>query len=225
MKEKLLQLKESLGKKRQVSDTLYCTLKEALVTGVLQPGFRLKEEELADIFQVSRTPVREAIKKLEIEELVTFDTVHGCVIRELKLNECLDTLEILEWLRNASIDFLKGHIPRTILMMLEANLRHGESLTDPLQQFENNVEFHSLLIQATGNTELLTITQRLEFKERIIANNILPPQYSPDYVQYHRELLKAIINNDQTFIKEYAAKNHEKANAYMNHLINHQLGD
>lgn len=224
MKEQLLKLRDTLGEKKQVSDMVYCTLREGLATGVLRPGFRLKEEELAEWFQLSRTPVREAIKKLDMEGLTTTDSVHGCIIRELKLDECLDTLEMLEWLRTAAIDFLKGHIPRSILMRLEANLRHGESLHDPIQCYDNNVEFHALLIKATGNTELIQITQRLEFKERIIVNNILAYDFSPDYVQRHRELLKAVISNDEAFLKEFAAHNLEKANKYMNALISKSIG-
>lgn len=225
MKEQLLKIRDKLGEKKQVSDMVYCTFKEAIATGILAPGFRLKEEELADWFQISRTPVREAIKKLEMEGLTTTDSTHGCIIHELQLDECLDTLEMLEWLRTAAIYFLKGRIPRTILMRLEANLHHGKTLKDPIQQYDNNVEFHSLLIKATGNTELIQITKRLEFKERIIVNNILTYNYSPNYVQHHRELLQAIIDNDTNFIKEFAIQNQEKANKYMNDLISHYLSN
>lgn len=69
MKEQLLKICEKLGEKKQVSDMVYCTFKEAIATGILTPGFRLKEEELANWFQISRTPIREAIKKLEILNL------------------------------------------------------------------------------------------------------------------------------------------------------------
>ena len=92
-------------------------------------------------------------------------------------------------------------------MRLEANLHYGKTLTDPIQQYDNNVEFHALLIKATGNTELIQITKRLEFKERIIVNNILTYTFSPDYVQHHRELLQAIVDNDAEFIKKFAILN------------------
>ena len=219
MKEELLTLRDNLGDKKQVADMIYCTLKEALATGIMNPGFRLKEEELASWFQVSRTPVREAIKNLESEGYAATDPVHGCIIRELKLDECLDTLELLEWLRTAAIDFLGSHIPRTILMQLEANLRYGETLTDPIQQYDNNVEFHSLLIRATGNSELIQITKRLEFKERIIVNNILAYQYAPDYVSHHRMLLRSILEGDRDAISDYTIHNKEKSTEYMNQLI------
>ena len=79
MKEQLLEISKKLGEKKQVSDMVYCTFKEAIATGILTPGFRLKEEELANWFQISRTPVREAIKKLEMEGLTTIDSTQMCI--------------------------------------------------------------------------------------------------------------------------------------------------
>ncbi len=219
MLEKLLHIRNSIGEKKQVSDLLYCTLKEAIANGTIPPGYRLKEEELADWFDVSRTPVREAIKRLEYEGFVTSDHLRGSIVRQFELNECLDTLEVLEWLRNLAIDFLEGRIPRALLMQLEANLRRGDTLSDPHAQFENNVEFHSLLIQATGNTELIKITRRLEFREKTIANNILLYKYEENYVQNHRDLLKAIIENNKEYIGNYKLRNMEHVNKYMNMLI------
>jgi DNA-binding GntR family transcriptional regulator len=164
-------------------------------------------------------PVRDALKKLEIEELIASDSTQGAIVKKMELDECLDTLEMLEWLRTTAIDMLMGRISRSILMMLEANTRKGESLTDPKQQYENNAEFHELLIKATGNSVLYSISKRLQFKEKIIVNNILPYHYSDDYVLHHRNLLKAIINNNTEYVRQYAESNKEKANDYMNQLI------
>ena len=219
MKDSLLALRERFINKKQVSDLLYCTLKEAIAAGIMPPGYRLKEEELADWFEVSRTPCREAIKRLEYEGFVTSDHLHGSVVHKFELDECLDTLEMLEWLRNIAIDFLNGRIPKTLLMQIEMNLQNGETLSDPAEQFENNVEFHSLLIRATGNSELIRITRQLEYRERTISNTILMYKYHEDYVSQHRALFTAIMDNDRAFIENYKLRNREHANKYMNMLI------
>lgn len=219
MKEELLQIKKKYSSQTQVSEMLYQIFKEALIKGILVPGFRLKEEELAELFDVSRTPVREAVKRLETEGLVTTDRINGSTIKKLQLDECLDTLEVLEFLRSASNEFLLGRIPRTYLLRLEANMRYGESLTDPMKQFENNLEFHYLLICATGNKELIRIVDPLQFKEKIIAYNILPPEYEESYVTKHRTLIKAIIDGDKSAIASYAEENNAMAQKYMNRLI------
>lgn len=220
MKQKILEIRDSMSAKKQVSDLVYSTLKEAISVGIIPSGYRLKEEDIADWFDVSRTPARESIKRLEYEGFVTSDHIHGSIVRRWELDECLDALEVLEWIRSSALDMLDGRIPRSILMQLEANLRTGETLTEPKEKYENNLEFHALLIRATGNSELIKITNRLEFRERTITNNILPFQYEDNYVEKHRELLKAIINNDEEYITNYKAENKNQATKYMNQLIN-----
>ena len=149
-------LRTQLVEKKQASDTLYCTIKEAIATGLLSMGTRLREEELAEVFDVSRTPVREAMKKLEMEQLIQSNSVSGSTVRTLSVDECLDTLEVLELLRAAACNLLIGRIPRSLLMVLEQNTRKGEHLKDSFQRYENNAEFHDLLVKATGNSALFS---------------------------------------------------------------------
>ena len=59
-------MKTQMVKKAQASDTIYHTIREAIAVGLLPMGTRLREEEIAEVFDVSRTPVREAMKQLEM---------------------------------------------------------------------------------------------------------------------------------------------------------------
>lgn len=127
-------LKIHIVEKKQASDTLYHTIREGIATGLLPMGTRLREEELAEAFDVSRTPVREALKKLELERLLESSPSSGCIVRILTVDECLDSLEVLELLRGAACELLIGRIPRALLMVLEQNTRKGEHLTDSIQQ-------------------------------------------------------------------------------------------
>ena len=145
-------LRTQMVEKKQASDTLYYTVREAIATGLLPMGTRLREEDLAEAFDVSRTPVREAMKKLEIERLVETSSTSGSIVRLLTVDECLDTLEVLELLRASACSMLLGRIPRALLMVLEQNTRRGTKLTDAAQQYENNIEFHELLVRATGRS-------------------------------------------------------------------------
>ena len=70
-------LLSGIVKKKQASDTLYYTIREGIATGLLPMGSRLREEELAEAFDVSRTPVREAMKKLELEQLIDSTSTNG----------------------------------------------------------------------------------------------------------------------------------------------------
>ncbi|MGI5936352.1 MAG: GntR family transcriptional regulator [Oscillospiraceae bacterium] len=125
MDPQIMALRTRIIEKRQASDTIYHTIKEGIATGLLPMGTRLREEDLAEVFDVSRTPVREAMKKLEIERLIETNSSSGSIVRVLTVDECLDTLEVLELLREAACNMLMGRIPRSLLMVLEQNTRNG----------------------------------------------------------------------------------------------------
>ncbi len=220
MEPHIQMLKSYVVEKRQANDTLYCTIKEAIAIGLLPMGTRLREEELAEVFDVSRTPVREAMKKLEIERLVETGGSNGCVVRVLTVDECLDTLEVLEVLRATACRMLMGRIPRSLLMVLEQNTRKGTHLADPLQQYENNAEFHDLLVRATGNSVLSKLNDQLSFTERMISNTVLPVSFASDYAERHRALIMAIVNNNEAVVESELAHSRKKVDDYMRRIVN-----
>ncbi len=212
-------LRTQMVEKKQASDTLYYTVREAIATGLLPMGTRLREEDLAEAFDVSRTPVREAMKKLEIERLVETSSTSGSIVRLLTVDECLDTLEVLELLRASACNMLLGRIPRALLMVLEQNTRRGTKLTDAAQQYENNIEFHELLVRATGNSVLAKLSEQLSFTERMINNTVLPVRYAADYAEHHRMLMKAIVDNDQEAVQRELEHSRQKVEEYMRRIV------
>jgi len=167
----------------------------------------------------SRTPVREAMKKLEIERLVETSSTSGSIVRLLTVDECLDTLEVLELLRASACSMLLGRIPRALLMVLEQNTRRGTKLTDAAQQYENNIEFHELLVRATGNSVLAKLSEQLSFTERMINNTVLPVRYAADYAEHHRMLMKAIVDNDQEAVQRELEHSRQKVEEYMRRIV------
>ena len=212
-------LRTQMVEKKQASDTLYYTVREAIATGLLPMGTRLREEDLAEAFDVSRTPVREAMKKLEIERLVETSSTSGSIVRLLTVDECLDTLEVLELLRASACSMLLGRIPRALLMVLEQNTRRGTKLTDAAQQYENNIEFHELLVRATGNSVLAKLSEQLSFTERMINNTVLPVRYAADYAEHHRMLMKAIVDNDQEAVQRELEHSRQEVEEYMRRIV------
>ena len=212
-------LRTQMVEKKQASDTLYYTVREAIATGLLPMGTRLREEDLAEAFDVSRTPVREAMKKLEIERLVETSSTSGSIVRLLTVDECLDTLEVLELLRASACSMLLGRIPRALLMVLEQNTRRGTKLTDAAQQYENNIEFHELLVRATGNSVLAKLSEQLSFTERMINNTVLPVRYAADYAEHHRMLMKAIVDTDQEAVQRELEHSRQKVEEYMRRIV------
>ena len=75
-------------------DVVFNTLRQAILTGELRPGERLMELHLADRLGVSRTPVREAIRRLELEGLVTMIPRRGAVVAEITEKGMSDVLVV-----------------------------------------------------------------------------------------------------------------------------------
>lgn len=223
MNKEILTLRNQIEENKQARDKLYCTLKESIARGLLPAGTRLTEEVLADFFQVSRTPIREALKKLEMDRLIDTNSTNGCFVHVLTVDECLDTLEVLDMLRNAACELLLGRIPRAFLMILEQNTRKGDTLTDPNQRYENNNEFHNILVKATGNSVLKNMSQQLAFKERIIANTVLPVDYVENYAEHHRLMVKAIVNNDKVALQNEIRHSKDRLDSYMRRIVTHFL--
>ena len=219
MEQQLSVLRSYIIQKKQASETLYHTLREAIATGLLPMGTRLREEELAEVFDVSRTPVREAMKKLEIEQLVESSSANGSIVRRLSVDECLDTLEVLELIRASACTMLMGRIPRSLLIVLEQNTRKGIHLTDPIQRYENNAEFHALLVRATGNSVLIKLHDQLTFTERMITNTVLPVSYAANYAELNRALVKAIVDSDGPAMQAILDSSKEKVDAYMRRIV------
>ena len=122
-------------------------------------------------------------------------------------------------LRSAACNILMGRIPRSLLMVLEQNTRKGMHLTDSTERYENNSEFHGLLIKATGNSVLAKLSDQLSFTERMINNTILPCSYRPDYAEHHRRMLKAIVDSDEAALKAELDHSREVVESNMRRIV------
>jgi len=86
--------KVNLNDYKPLRDVIFDTLREAIIVGELKPGQRLMEVQLAEKMGVSRTPVREAIRKLELEGLVEMLPRKGAHVADLSVKDIMDVLEV-----------------------------------------------------------------------------------------------------------------------------------
>ncbi len=97
------------GDERLVSERIYDEIRHAVVAGDLAPGSRVRQEELAARFGASRLPVRDALRRLESEGLVTLVPNSGAWIAKIDLAECIETYKIRERLETLA---LSESVPR-----------------------------------------------------------------------------------------------------------------
>lgn len=141
---------------------VYQRLREEIATGVLAPGSPLREIPLAGRFGVSRTPVREALRRLEQDRLLVPGD-RGMVVRAIDPHEVVQVYDLRVLLEaEAAGQAARDHRPAD-LVRLEGLLDRDRALTDPddATRIRTNLEFHAAVWRATHNPVLVDLLERL----------------------------------------------------------------
>lgn len=145
-------------------DVVFHTLRQAILKGELKPGERLMEIQLAQKLGVSRTPVREAIRKLELEGLVLMIPRKGAEVAEITVKDLEDVLEVRGALEELAVRDACDHITEEQLQdLLQAAEEFKQALEsgDLVKCAEADVAFHDIIYSATNNRRLLQILNNL----------------------------------------------------------------
>ena len=220
--------KLKLDSYQPLRDVIFEALRKAIVSGDIKPGERLMEVSLADQMGVSRTPVREAIRKLEAEGLVTMVPRKGTHVSELSVKDIMDVLEV-----RAALDKLA-----TRLAAKRMQPQQIKSLESIHKQFVNHVEkeniegtvrkdieFHDLIYAASGNSRLIGVSSTLRehiFRFRVIY---LKDMEIAEHVEHeHQGILNALRDKDETAASELAEQHiKNQMNTIINALSTHKL--
>ncbi len=145
-------------------DVVFNTLRQAILTGELKPGERLMEIHLANKLGVSRTPIREAIRKLELEGLVTMIPRRGAEVAEITEKSLKDVLEVRRTLDALCVELACDRISDGELEVLEAACLKFEEATktkDARIVAKADVALHDIIVRATGNQRLIQLVNNL----------------------------------------------------------------
>jgi DNA-binding GntR family transcriptional regulator len=134
----------------------YARLKEAIQAGELKPGQRIREIEMADRLKMSRTPVREALRRLEADGLLTFAPYRGMVIAELDHQAVMELYQMREVLEGTAAGLAARHASEAEIAVLRDIMASdpGED-GDPQRLATHNRQFHGALYRAAHNRYLL----------------------------------------------------------------------
>ena len=186
-------------------DVVFNTLRQAILKGELKPGERLMEIKLANKLGVSRTPVREAIRKLELEGLVLMIPRKGAEVAEITRQDMEDVLEVRTALEELAVKDACDHITDAQLSELKkASNEFKKALLegkDLVTCADADMHFHDVILSATNNRRLIQM-----------LNNLSEQMY-----RYRMEYLKD-ERTHKTLIEEHdairrALKKHDKVKA------------
>lgn len=191
------------------------TLREAIRTGVLKPGERLMEIQLAEELGVSRTPVREAIRKLELEGYVIMMPRRGTYVASLSIRDVNEVFEIRTSLDSLASGLAAERITAEELERLERLLvLIGEYIeeNDMDKIVETDTEFHDLLYQASRNTRLVGIIYNLrEQLTRFRTTSMAYPGRLKETLEEHTRIVEAIAQGNVKLAQRVAEDHMEKS--------------
>ena len=182
-------------------DVVFNTLRQAILRGELKPGERLMEIQLANKLGVSRTPIREAIRKLELEGLVLMIPRKGAEVAEITEKNMQDVLEVRKALEELAAGLACERITKTqIEEMKVAAKAFEDSLKneDVTKIAEADVNFHDIIFTATDNQRLITLLNNLrEQMYRFRVEYLKQKECYPQLLDEHERMIVAISRRDK----------------------------
>lgn len=184
------------GSHHNAAEAVHMTLREAILHGVLPAGQPLGEIQLASVFGRSRTPVREAILRLESEGLAERFPRRGLIVAQITREEVLEVYAVREMLdglssRLAALGILPIELDR--LVWLNARLRAAAEQSDGPTMNQLNIEFHEAICLASRNSLLQEFMRRIhEWVRRFDDTTMAFPGRGLEAVAEHDALIDAI---------------------------------
>lgn len=177
-------------------------LRQMIVTGAVQPGDMLAETALAQDFEVSRTPIREALKQLEREGLVEVRARVGTFVRKPTQREIHEMFQLKEAFEGLAAGLLarRGQVPE--LLMLQENIAQATDAVENGDVDRYSVlvhEFHSTLVAGADNRKLSEhydlLMNQLAY-HRIVSQTLSLPGRLRNSANEHQAIIDAILSKD-----------------------------
>ena len=168
-------------------------LEQAIVNGKLKPGERLIAESLADDFGVSRIPVRESLRALESAGWVEIRPHHGVYVKRWSRTELRHLFAVRTLIEGESARLAAAQSTSKLILDLNKNVKKYEKAIQDSSTLisELNREFHSLIVDATGNEVLREILERISRRVQWYFSTVTISR-STDSAKEHNELVEAI---------------------------------
>lgn len=199
------------------------SLRDAIRKGILKPGQRIMEIKLAEELGVSRTPVREAIRKLELEGYVVMMPRRGTYVADMSIRDINEIFEIRTALESLSNGLAAEHITedelehlQRLLVVIGGYIKEYEDGPDREVAMDKivktDIEFHDLLYHAARNNRLVGIISNLRDQlTRFRTLSMSYPGRLEATLDEHREIVETIANGDGRAARKAAVHHMENS--------------
>ncbi|WP_028604436.1 GntR family transcriptional regulator [Ottowia thiooxydans] len=194
-----------ISKHNTQAHAAYQQIKQRILAGSLTGQDRLREVEVAELLGIGRTPVRESLKRLEEEGLLTHEPRRGLVVTSLGQQAVAELYAMREVLEGAAAGFAARHATSAEIANMEAILDEYGPTCDPVAL---NLEFHEAIYRAAHNRHLIRSLQSITDTTYLLGRSTLASRERADIAHLeHHDILKAIKAGDADRAGE-AARDH-----------------
>lgn len=187
------------------SEQAYRYIIDAIKEGTLRPGTRIREVDLAERTGLSRTPVREALNRLQLEGLVANDPARGTIVTELDHGMVSELYAMREVLEGTAAGLAARHASDVEIAFLREIAERDEQLTDTLDLVKSNKLFHSTLYRCAHNRYLLKMLHSLQESMMLLGRSTLAkPERVKTARQEHGAIVAALEARDPIAAEQHA---------------------
>ena len=207
-------------------EVVFNTLREAILKGELKPGERLMEVQLAQRLGVSRTPIREAIRKLEIEGMAVTMPRRGAVVAKMTVKDMEDVLQVRRALEELAVEIACEQISMSQMKQLAAAGAIFEEMThtgDIKELADADIKFHDIIYESTGNLRLVAILKGFrEQMYRYRVEYLKEKDNYPTLIQEHKGIMEGLKNRDKDTVVEIMHRHVTNQEVEMKKIIREQ---
>jgi DNA-binding GntR family transcriptional regulator len=195
-------LQLQLPRTPNLTELVYQRLKKRMLDGSLLEGARLTEDQLAKQLGISKSPVREALNRLEAEGLIRIQARRGANVRKFTYDETRDIFDLRVLLEEYSVEIAK--ITPELLREMEASIQRTLAYLEPehkLAHVEEDIHFHSLIAASSGNGEFYSVF--LSVQDKTILSRSKTYHLSPSSAPVsHQKIYEAFAAGNRSAAKQ-----------------------
>jgi DNA-binding GntR family transcriptional regulator len=198
-----------------IRQIVYESLRKTIISGIIPLGERIVEKEYAERLNISRTPVREALRMLEMEELVEYVPRVGVVIKRISSEDVIEIFKIRHNLEVLAATTAMDNITKEQIIEIEelSNLAERQNKEGKVEEvIELFGEFNLKMYEASGMKRLNGMISRLnEYLHRFRHISMADYKKREQAIKEHREILKAVVEKNKEGIDNIIKKHLENS--------------
>lgn len=209
------ELKLEVESFKTVRDAVFETIKKNILSGYFKPGERIVESQLSERMNVSRTPIREALRRLEVENLVENLPRKGVIVSSLKESQIVEIFHIRGALEGLASSLAIDNLDEELINQLQECIDKMSLAVKAGQiekQIEYNTQFHEYILRKTNSPMLINMLQNLKDQIQRYRYQSLSLEGRPEIsLMEHRDILKYMRERNKEKTEQYIRNHIKKA--------------